>query len=188
MANKLKNIIRELKWYPSVTIFFIILTSAAFFLQPENAVEKYGMALPLLKSEPWRLLTSHFIHGGMTHFFSNLIGLLFFGTILEQAGVEKKMIVLGILFAIFTTSLFTVYSQIFRYAIFSSGFPLVVGFSGVVYGLIGLMSSLVGRKAILAFVALFFLFDILMMRTNIAWSAHIGGLVGGLVIGKRIRN
>lgn len=182
----MKNIIRELKWYPAVTIFFIILTTLAFFLQPENAIEKYGMSLPLLKSEPWRLITSHFIHAGTTHFFSNLIGLMFFGTILEQAGVEKKMIVLGILFTIFTTSLFTVYSQIVRYAIFSSGFPLVVGFSGVVYGLIGLMSSLVGRKTIIAFVALFFLFDLLTMKTNIAWSAHIGGLIGGLVIGKRI--
>jgi len=105
---------------------------------------------------------------------------------LEQAGVEKKMIVLGILFTIFSTSLFTVYSQIFRYAVFSGGIPLVVGFSGVVYGLIGMMSALVGRKTVIAFVVLFFLFDILMMRTNIAWSAHIGGLVGGLIVGKRI--
>jgi len=186
MVSKFRKIKRELKWYPLVTILFIVLTTLAFFLQPENAVEKYGMALPLLASEPWRLITSHFIHGGVAHFFSNLVGLLFFGTILEQAGVEKKMIVLGILFTIFSTSLFTVYSQIFRYAVFSGGIPLVVGFSGVVYGLIGMMSALVGRKTVIAFVVLFFLFDILMMRTNIAWSAHIGGLVGGLIVGKRI--
>lgn len=186
MSNRLEKTSSKLKWYPVVTIFFVILTTLAFFLQPENAAEKYGMALPLIRSEPWRLITSHFVHAGSTHFLSNLIGLVFFGTILEQAGMEKKKMVLGILVALFTTTLFTVYSQIFGYLVFSVGFPLVVGFSGIIYGLIGLMSSLMGRKAVVAFVLLFFLFDILMMRTNIAWSAHIGGLVGGLIVGKRI--
>lgn len=186
MKERFRKWKRELKWYPTLTIIFVIIITVIFILQSETAVDDYGMTLPLVSSEPWRLITSHFIHVNESHFISNAIGLVFFGTILEQAGVKKKHILLGILTAMLMATTFVVYSHLIRVILDPSIIPNVVGFSGVIYGLLGLMRTVIGKKAVITLAVLFFLFDMLAGPANIAWSAHLGGLVGGLIVGKKI--
>lgn len=177
MKKKIKDIKRELKYSPSLTIGLMIFITILFFLQPEDAALKYGLTIKAVSAEPWRLITSHFVHLGESHFLMNALGLIFLGGILENAGVKRKHMLQGIVMALVFSNLFILMSQIVRPS-------LVIGFSGIVYGLIGMMVSIVGWRGVLGLAVLFFGFGILTAGGNIAWSGHIGGFIGGLIIGR----
>ena len=177
MKKSLEDIKRDLEYSPSLTIGLAILITLLFSLQPEGAVEKYGLAMEALPSEPWRLVTNHFIHFDPSHFLKNALGLVFLGGILENAGLKKKHILLGVFMAMIFSDLAILTSQ-------SINPSIVTGFSGIVYGFIGMMKSVVGWKGILGLAIVFFGFGVLMSGSNIAWSGHIGGFIGGLIVGE----
>lgn len=180
MNGILESIKRKLKWYPTLSVFLAILVTIFFILQPQNAVIKYGLSWGTVLREPWRLITCHFIHIGETHYLMNTLGIIIIGSLLEYGGLKRKHILLGIGFSILTTDLFALFVQIFRPSI-------VGGFSGVIYGFVGLMIVMVGWGGIIALGSLFFGIGILTLGSNIAWGAHLGGFIGGLIIGKMIK-
>ncbi|MFP4005782.1 MAG: rhomboid family intramembrane serine protease [Candidatus Hadarchaeia archaeon] len=181
MNKKLQNLKLELKYSPILTIGTTILITIIFLFQPENAVDKYGLTLKLISKEPWRLITNHFVHIDESHFLMNAIGLIFFCGILENTGVKRNHIIQGIIYSVIFSDLFVLSSQLIRPSI-------VIGFSGVVYGLIGMMILLLDWRGILGLVIIFFGLGALMMGSNIAWSGHLGGFIGGLILGNRILN
>lgn len=180
MGESLEEIKLHLKYSPLLTIALAVLITTLSFLQPENAVEKYGLALQVAFVQPWRFVTNHFVHAGATHFTMNLLGLVFLGGILENAGVKRKHMLQGILMAMVFSDLFVLISQAIEPSI-------VVGFSGTIYGFISMMVSIVGWRGVLVFAILFFGFGALTRGPNIAWSGHIGGFVGGLLVGEKHR-
>lgn len=180
MRKSLEDIKLNLKYSPCLTFMLAGFITVLFLLQPEDSVMKYGLAIQVAFEEPWRFVTNHFVHAGATHFMMNFLGLVFLGGILENAGVKRIHILQGILMAMVFSDLFILISQTIRPSI-------VVGFSGIIYGFIGLMVSIVGWRGVLALAILFFGFGILIMGPNIAWSGHIGGFIGGLILGGKHR-
>jgi len=138
------------------------------------------------KLDIWRWFTSLFLHASASHLFFNMVGLYFFGKILEEEDMSGKWF-----FSIyFITGL--VGNFVFMLA---SPYP-VVGASGAVFGLLGTAMLINPLKRVhlymfplpLGIIAItFIVFETLIVYfqpeefANVANAAHIGGLLmGGL--------
>jgi membrane associated rhomboid family serine protease len=136
-------------------------------------------------SEPWRLVSSSFLHGGALHLIVNCYNLWIIGKLVEQLIGSSRMLVLYVTAAVGGMAA----------SAWLGGTELSVGASGAVFGLLGaaLAELAVHRKrypqrwvraliGTLVFVAIaqigvdFFL-------PIIDQAAHLGGLAAGVVLG-----
>ena len=134
-------------------------------------------------SRPWTIVTSMFIHAGFWHIIANMLTLYFFGNaVLRLVGAGRFLIVYfgggilgGILFILLAPSL-----------------SLVVGASGAIFALGGALTMMRPKLTVFVFpipvpiplwLAVIGGFLILSFLPYIAWQAHLGGLVLGLVAG-----
>ncbi len=146
---------------------------------------------------PITMLTHMFLHGDFGHLLGNMIFLWLIGCILEMGC--GRLAYLGIYFAggVLAVLFFWLFNM-------SSSIPLV-GASGAIAGLMGAFTVLYGRKKVNIFVTFFgFYFSyhkipgiallpfwVLMQMyelffgttPQVAYTAHIGGLLGGALIG-----
>ena len=132
--------------------------------------------------EWWRLLSAAFLHSGITHIGFNMYALYLFGPQLER---EVGSVSFAALYAA---------SAVAGGAAFYLAEPngVAVGASGAIFGLFGawLAASYRGRHTVAGRASLQQLLMLLGINlvlgflpgTNIAWQAHVGGLVAGLVI------
>ncbi len=136
--------------------------------------------------EIWRYFSAIFIHGSFLHLILNLFGLLFFGFILEHEISSKKFLIVFLLTGIFSSIV-----SVFFY-------DKVLGASGAIFGIIGILTMLRPGMVVWAFSIPMPLFiasilwaiaDILgiFFPENIANIGHLAGLFLGLVIGFYIR-
>ena len=128
--------------------------------------------------EPWRMLTTALVHGSVLHVALNMYTLWIFGQILEG------MLGRGRYFALYVLSGLAGSLGVLFLA--DPGIP-VVGASGAIFGLMGAflviqrrlggnstqLLVLVGINLVIGFIP----------GLGIAWQAHVGGLVGGAIIG-----
>lgn len=146
---------------------------------------------PLLAfSEPWRFITSMFLHGGFEHILFNALALFMFGSILDRKVSARDFILIYFGAGIVGGLLY--------YATYLLGIipPIpALGASGAIYGILGAVAILLPdlqiffyfipmkiRYAVILWIAIEFLgtFDI---GSGIASAAHLGGLVFGLAYG-----
>lgn len=126
--------------------------------------------------EWYRLLTSAFLHQQIWHIGFNMLGLWFLGPPLEAALGRARFLALYLISALAGSTL--------TYLLAAQN-QLTLGASGAVFGLFGATAVLMRRMrydmrpiAVLLAINLVFTFT----WANIAWQAHIGGLVVGAVI------
>jgi membrane associated rhomboid family serine protease len=133
---------------------------------------------PLVGTEPFRLLSATFVHGGALHIFFNSGALLYLGRFVEGEFGSARFAILFVLSAIGG----------FALAVFWNPYVRVVGASGGIFGLIGAMTAmfLVRRDPVLKKAVVQMLIYALIMTfifPGISISAHLGGLAAGVVIG-----
>lgn len=142
-------------------------------------------------SEPWRFVTSMFLHGSLTHLFFNGYALFLFGSMLESRASKKEYLVLY-----FGAGLLGGLAYYATYVIGMIPSIPALGASGAIYGILGACAILFPDVKILfmgfipmsmrvAAVAWFIMefagtFDI---SSGVASAAHVGGLVFGLAYG-----
>jgi len=132
---------------------------------------------------PWIIVTSLFVHSSIGHILANMITLYFFGRYLCALVGEKKFLIVyfigGILGNIF-------------YIFLAPPLSIVIGASGAVFAVGGVLTVMRPRLRVLVFpiptplplwVAVVAGFLIISFFPNVAWQAHLGGLVFGLAIG-----
>lgn len=126
--------------------------------------------------EWYRLLTSAFLHEQFLHIAFNMLGLWFLGPPLEAALGRSRFIALYLVSALAGSTL--------SYLLAAQN-QLSLGASGAIFGLFGATAVLMRRLnydmrpiAVLLAINLVFTFT----WANIAWQAHIGGLVAGSVM------
>lgn len=135
--------------------------------------------------EPWRMVTSTFAHSptSFLHILFNMYTLWMFGQVLETMLGRGRFITLYLLSGL-AGSVGVMY---FDYALGLDLTTGVVGASGAIFGLMGAylvilrhlgsnsvgLLVLVGINLVIGF----------LPGMNWAWQAHVGGLIGGLVIG-----
>ena len=86
--------------------------------------------------EPWRFITSIFLHGGFSHILFNMFALALFGMILESIIGSKKFII--VYFA----------SGILANLIAINFYPSSLGASGAIYGILGCLTILRPRMVV----------------------------------------
>ncbi|WP_189149492.1 rhomboid family intramembrane serine protease [Streptomyces lacrimifluminis] len=125
----------------------------------------------------YRLLTSMFLHGSLMHIIFNMLSLWWIGGPLEAALGRARYLALYVVAGLAGSAL--------TYLIEAPNQPSL-GASGAIFGLFGATAVLMRRlnydmRPILALLVINLIFTFGM--SNIAWQAHIGGLVAGVVIG-----
>ncbi|MEW2630260.1 rhomboid family intramembrane serine protease [Streptomyces sp. NPDC048389] len=139
---------------------------------PSPYVATEGVA----EGEPYRLLTSMFLHWEIWHVFFNMLMLWWLGGQLEQALGRVRYLALYLVSGLAGSAL--------TYLI-AAPEQSSLGASGAVYGLLGATVVLMRRMSydlrpimVLLAINLFLTF----YWEGIAWQAHIGGLVAGVAI------
>ncbi|MDX9986557.1 MAG: rhomboid family intramembrane serine protease, partial [Dehalococcoidales bacterium] len=137
---------------------------------------------PLFIERPWGLITRVFTHYDLFHLFANMFTLYFFGNyVLRLVGV-RKFIILYLAGGILGGAFFVLLSP----------YSLAIGASGAVFALGGALAILVPNSRVIIFplpvpmplwIAVIGGFIILSFMSGVAWQAHLGGLLTGLVAG-----
>ncbi len=154
-------------------------------LQPREVLA-LGALVPALvaEGEVWRLLTSVFLHSGFAHLALNMISLYFLGSFAEVQFGSSRFLALYLVSGI---------AGGLAYLYFDSSDPRpAVGASGAIFGLLGgvfgftlrrgtfsLQNPIIAQLLLLTALNLFLGASI----PNVSNTAHVGGLVGGLVYG-----
>ncbi len=127
--------------------------------------------------QPWRALTVLLVHGGLWHLLLNMLSLWMMGRILEPLLGRWRFLSLYLISGVAGSVVM---------ALFDPTQP-VVGASGAIFGTFGALmvitrrlggditgiAVIVGMNLVIGFIPGF----------NVAWQAHLGGLIGGLAVG-----
>jgi len=140
--------------------------------------------------------TYMFLHGGFAHLFGNMIFLWLVGCMLEMG--------CGRLFCIAAYLVTGLFSVLLFWIVYMDSMVPLVGASGSIAGFMGAFTTVYGRKKIKVFYSLGFYFNYIRFpaiilfpiwigneffqlfsgeQSNVAYVAHIGGLISGALIG-----
>ncbi len=146
----------------------------------------------------WTFITSMFMHAGFFHLFVNMLSLLFVGSFIEKIIGKKRYFWFYMTAGIFAGLLFVLLSLVFTADINS----FAVGASGALFGIVGLMVLLTPNlpvyvmfipipiKVKYAAPGILIVLWLISVAGNIPIgnTAHLGGLLAGLVYGIYLRN
>jgi len=146
-------------------------------------------------SQPWRFITSIFLHGSAMHIFWNGYALFMFGSILERVVSKIQFLTLFFVSGIVGSLLY------YLTIVFGLIPPIpALGASGAIYGILGALAILTPNLTLF-----FFFFPLRIKDAAILWvvleflgsfnassgiasAAHLGGLVFGLLYGKYMKD
>ncbi|MCY4654948.1 MAG: rhomboid family intramembrane serine protease [Dehalococcoidia bacterium] len=159
-------------------------STAAEVLIRLGAMESWLIA----SGEYWRLFSAMFLHSGLIHLGFNIIGLLIFGQQLERLYGYSRFLVIYILAGLA--------GSITSYVFNLSATPnaIGVGASGAVFGILGALVAFflsnrgllgkMGRQTLIGLLALAAInLAVGFAMPGIDNFAHIGGFVGGFLLG-----
>lgn len=147
--------------------------------------------------EPYRLITSMFLHGGFIHLFLNMFALIVFGPDVERVVGKARFLLLY-----FVSGLVADYAHAYFILEF---FPYrqfllapSIGASGAIFGIMAAFAILFPFRRLMIFMgfpiiapaivaifimaALQFLYALFMPFSQVAYAAHLGGFIAGLII------
>lgn len=180
--------------FPTVTLGIIVVTAIVFIFQfipglgvtgllQYAGIYSYPAWLPLDNPygfQPWRMLTSVFTHstGFILHIALNMYTLWIFGQALEAMLGRGRFLTLYLVSG-FAGSLGVLY--------LADPGQAVVGASGAIFGLMGAFIVIqrklgVQMRSLLVLVAINLVIGF-VPGFSISWQAHLGGLVGGAIVG-----
>jgi membrane associated rhomboid family serine protease len=192
--------------FPFINILLIIANAMAFLYEWQLSsptlkgfVFAWGLIPIRFWSDPssgWtNILTSMFLHGGWLHIISNMWVLLIFGDNVEERMGSIRYLIFYLLSGAAAALLQT-------YILSQSAEPMI-GASGAIAGVLGAYLILFPHSRIASLVPIFFIFTIMeipavifllfwfalqiysglfAVQAGIAWWAHIGGFIFGVVM------
>jgi len=172
----------------NVAIFLVSLTNYNWFLT------SFALSPAHVAKEPWRLVTSMFLHNDFYHLFFNMISLFFFGLYLVQIIGEKEFLELYFIGGIFGGLLFT--ASAYLYGNPTTLYRSAIGASGAIFAVAGALAIM--RPNMMVFLlpipfpmplwmSVFGFMVLFSFWPGIAVEGHIGGLIVGAVYGMRRR-
>jgi len=146
----------------------------------------------------WSFLTSMFMHGGFFHIFANMFSLFFIGSLVERILGAKRYLYFYLVAGLLAGLFFVLSSLVFTADINT----YAVGASGALFGLIGLLMLLTPNLSVyimfipipikMKYAAPGILIVLWIISVTgdvpIGNTAHLGGLISGLLYGFYIKN
>ena len=132
---------------------------------------------------PWTIVTSLFLHSGLWHIIANMMTFFFFSMYLSRLIGGGKLLIAYFCGGIVGNALFI---------LLAPSYSIAIGASGAVFALGGVLTAMRPKLRVLVFpipvplplwVAVIGGFLIISFFPHIAWQAHLGGLVFGLIVG-----
>jgi membrane associated rhomboid family serine protease len=147
------------------------------------ACTRTGDLIGIGAGEQWRLFTAIFLHAGLIHLAMNGYALWAFGNVVEAELGKGRFLLIFFIGGLFASA-----------ASFVFGVPNVpgVGASGAIFAIFGAFVGYSWRRRELAFYAARIRNAVTLIVINavfsfsvpgIDWRAHVGGFIGGLVLG-----
>lgn len=187
----MKDILQQADEIPVTLLVAIAYVTMAFVTDPVSPtpaqLHQHGWLMPTLVSggEPWRLLSSAFLHGGWLHLAFNTYALLIKGPALERSLGSVRMLLLYIVSAL---------GGSIAVCLISSPDLPVVGGSGALFGMFGAIIALQmrqmrsalgfldydGPRQILVLIAINLAIGFYL--PFISNTAHVGGLLTGFAV------
>jgi rhomboid protease GluP len=136
----------------------------------------------VLNGEWWRLLSATFLHSGILHLAFNMYALYYIGALIEPLLGKSRFLAAYLLTGI-TASLLSIWWHVNTTS---------VGASGAIFGMYGLFLALLTTKLIeketraqlLQSIAIFVFLNLALgLKSGIDGAGHLGGLIGGVIIG-----
>lgn len=169
-----------------IALGIAILCVLIFLFESRWMIINFALISGLSISEPWRLITSMFLHADFTHLFFNMFALLMFGLYLEKKVGKTMFLLIYLLSGIIGGVGFEIFNEVGTVGL---------GASGAIYGIIGALMVLEPNLRVyiyfvpmpIAVAGLFYaLIEFAMMGAadNIGHAAHLFGLLGGFAIAK----
>lgn len=170
------------------------------WMPPLTAIGHFSTARGFLQLEVWRLVTFQFLHADLTHLLFNMMGLFFFGPIVEEAVRKRRRygayyLVCGICGALMYMALNlagAVFALRLPGVLFDSVYTPLVGASAGVFGILMAAAKVAADSMMLlffipmrvrtgAYVMLgLALFNLLRAGQNAGGdAAHVGGAIAG---------
>jgi rhomboid protease GluP len=169
----------------NILIFLLMAISGVNIMLPDNeSLLNWGANFrPMtLDGEWWRLITNCFLHIGIFHLLMNMYALLYIGVLLEPHLGRIRFLTVYLLSGI-TASVASLWWH---------DLTISAGASGAIFGMYGVFLALLttnliektARKALLSSIGLFVGYNLIYgLKGGIDNAAHIGGLIGGLIMG-----
>lgn len=170
----------------NVLVFIITL------LRPEAVISLLGLNTAQLQDHPWTIITSMFVHDPVywIHILFNMIALYFLGSFLIRAVGDRNFLVVFFLGGLAGNLLFMLYAHLIDSPL--RGY----GASGAIFALAGALAVMVPRVPVIIFpipipmplwAATMILVLLSFISYRVAWQAHLGGLLLGLIAGFVLR-
>jgi len=163
----------------ALNVVILVIT----LIRPSSVINSLGLTPALLSQQPWTIISSMFVHGSIWHILFNMISLYFLGSFLIRATGEKSFLAIFFLGGLAGNLLFIILANPF-----STG----IGASGGIFAIAGALAIIVPRVPVFIFfipipmplwIAVTILLVLSFLFSGIAWQAHLGGLLLGLVAG-----
>lgn len=163
-------------------VVFIICTFTGNLLYNIGAA---GLDVVVNEHQYYRVFSSMFLHADISHIFGNMVLLYFLGDMVERKMPKTVYFLIYIISGICGTVANFINEMIFE------EYSLVIGASGAIFGILGVLLSLAMFKRVsgknlsvgrILVVIVFSLYDGFFSPGVAVW-AHVGGLLAGLVLG-----
>jgi membrane associated rhomboid family serine protease len=172
----------------NVLIFVIELAVGGFPVTVANPVVRLlGLSTAQLSQQPWTIISSIFVHGGFGHILFNMISLYFLGSFFFRAVGERSFLAVFFLGGLAGNAL---------YLLLVPPNVIGIGASGAIFAIGGALAVLVPKVpvyilfipiAMPLWVAILIFFLLSFLFAGVAWQAHLGGVLAGVVAGFILR-
>ncbi len=178
-------------------LFFIVMLPVIF--KNPNAAN-YVALIPsqiIAGKQLWTLITNMFMHADVGHLLMNMLSLVFLGSFLERIIGKKRFLIFYLSAGIFAGLFFVLFAALFNKDLNVGA----VGASGAIFGIAGMLAVLTPKLpvyimfipiampmwlAVILILSLLWLIS-LVSGLPIGNTAHLGGLIAGLLYGFYLR-
>jgi len=177
---------RSYQGFRLTPVWFLIFLNLILFIATiisSELIFLLGLQPATFLEQPWTMVTNMFVHGGFWHIMFNMLALYFLGTSLSRLVGDKRFLITYFGGGILGNILFLLLGPLFSVA---------VGASGAIFALGGTLAVMTPKLRVFIFpipapiplwIAVIILLLLSFVNYNIAWQAHLGGLVFGLIAG-----
>jgi len=172
----------------NVLIFIIELAVGGYPITVDNPVVRLlGLSTAQLSQQPWSIIGSIFVHGGFGHILFNMISLYFLGSFFLRAVGERSFLAVFFLGGLAGNAL---------YLLLVPPNVIGIGASGAIFAVGGALAVLVPRVPVYIFfipiamplwAAILIFFFLSFLFAGVAWQAHLGGVLAGVIAGFILR-